>query len=43
MFSCGMYAVRKYGLSLIEAGLTDHDTDFLIARAEKNSHNQEEH
>lgn len=42
MFSCGMYAVRKYGLSLIEAGLTDHDTDFLITRAEKNSHNQEE-
>ncbi len=42
MFGCGMYAVRKYGLSLIEAGLTDHDTDFLITRAEKNSHNQEE-
>ena len=38
----GVYAVRQYGLALIEAGLTDHDTGFLIARAEKNFQNHEE-
>lgn len=35
LFGGAYHAIREYGLALVELGLTDHDSDWLIARAER--------